>query len=83
MDPGISASSIILLDLGYPNLVALLSPDLKVKEKRMSRVREGPEKEKFVKSVHMLRLTSILEKYRLRAIIRTHNPQDFIAHYVR
>ena len=47
MDPGIPASSIILLDLGYPNLVALLSPDLKVKEKRMSGVREGPEKEKF------------------------------------
>ncbi len=47
MDPGISASSIILLDLGYPNSVALLSPDLKVKEKRMSGGGERSEKEKF------------------------------------
>jgi len=53
MDPGIPASSIILLDLGYPNLVALLSPDLKVKEKRMSGGEERSEKEKFVKSVQL------------------------------
>jgi hypothetical protein len=53
MDPEIPASSIILLDLGYPNLVALLSPDLKVKEKRMSGGGERSEKEKFVKSVQL------------------------------
>ncbi len=47
MDPGIPASSIILLDLGYPNLAVLLSPDLKVKEKGMSGGRARSEKEKF------------------------------------
>jgi len=47
MDPGIPASSIILLDLGYLSLAVLLSPDLKVKEKGMSGAREGLEKEEF------------------------------------
>jgi len=47
MDPGIPASSIMLLDLGYLNLVLLLKAQSKVKEKGMSGVREGPEKEKF------------------------------------
>ncbi len=41
MDPGIPASSIILLDLGYPNLVALLSPDLKVKENECQGLERG------------------------------------------
>ena len=48
MDPEITASRLIaVLVLGYPNLVVLLKPNSKVKEKGMSGAREGPEKEKF------------------------------------
>ena len=54
MDPGIPASRIpAVLVLGYPYLELLLMTDPKVKEKGMSGGREGPEKEKFVKSVQL------------------------------
>ena len=53
MDPEIPASSIILLDLGYPNLALLSKAQAKVKEKGISGGGERSEKEKFVKSVQL------------------------------